>query len=145
MNLVRRCIKGREQSYVSSHGIMHAAPLMGVHQNGMVITPGQSWSMYQEAALAGGMHPPDAAQALRMPEHHAQDEYENDAQGEYDYTDTFDPWTGGMYLRATTYRTSFFMEGMKWISSQAPYRVMVCTSTADSNLRSRFYMGMPFL
>ena len=99
MDLLRRCIRSHAddgERYYSSDGIMFGSPLLGVQHAGMTISPGAAWSM----ACVSSLPQPDADQALR------------DAQ--YDeYQKVFNVWNGGMYIKAKSYPTSFFMEGMK--------------------------------
>ena len=61
------------------------------------------------------------------------------------YNATYDWKSGGMWLNARSYRTSFHTQGLKWYDTNEPHTLKVAFSTIDSNRRSRMVMGMPFL
>ena len=50
-----------------------------------------------------------------------------------------------MYASATTYETSFFVEGAKYLAPTDEGRVMIVFSTATSNIASRYDQSKLFL
>ena len=106
----------------------------------MVSTQGLGWEM--SAAEAFGMAVEDAAFS-------SQDGIEGASAEQalrgYRFDDVIDKETGGMYMTATGYEKSFFVEGAKYVKPEEPHRVMVVFSTASSNMRSRIAENKPYL
>ena len=113
---------------------------MGYQSEAATLSPGASWSLSVERVsqqpsqqlMLGMPGGPDPAQALRNDHNEYVDEV-------MDYTN------GGMFSAATSYEKSYFTCGCKFWDPNPPHRLMVCTSTAASNRRSLFDMGMEFL
>ena len=58
--------------------------------------------------------------------------------GDANYDDVIDPTTGGMFMSAQRYKTSFWIEGAKYIQPHDPFSVMVVYSTSESNVEGRY-------
>ena len=59
------------------------------------------------------------------------------------YEEVFDEESGGMYMAAPSYSTSFYFEGAKYLDPKTG-RLGIATSTAQSNRRTSFEYGMPY-
>ena len=147
---VEYCFKrSPNDPYVTSEQALMGVPLNGIQEQGVSLSGPAAW--YK------GMR-----QNWQAPEQHAMDTTEgvSSADGQpsappaeedkewqrWDtYYQTFCRRTGGMWLNAESYETSFFTQGIKWYSADPPHRLMIAYSTVDSNLRSRMIMGMPFV
>ena len=64
--------------------------------------------------------------------------------GNDNYDDVIDRTTGGMFITAQRYNTSFWIEGAKYIDMYPPYSVMVVYSTSESNVEGRYESSKPY-
>ena len=60
------------------------------------------------------------------------------------YDDVIDKATSGMYMSAQRYKTSFWIEGAKYVQPHEPFSVMVVFSTAESNIAGRYEKSKPY-
>ena len=116
----------------------------------MTIQPGAAWCAMQAQAQQYAPSPmPSAPTEVYVDapmEEAAVVQNDEDVDDYYaQYRKCYDFTTRGMWYPATEYITSFFFCGAKWHDPKAPHPLLVCTSTADSNRRSKCVRGMSFL
>ena len=148
--LLKYCLRSRDkEAYTTSSQALMGVPLQGYDQDGVTVTGPAAWSM----GMAHAWHPPhqqamdtsDGISAHAEPSAPPAEPGETWDESEESYYATFDPKSGGMWMTAKSYRTSFFTQGLKYYCPVSPHRLMVAFSTVDSNRRSSMTMGMPFL
>ena len=150
----KKCLGIEEEPCASREGFVYNVPLMGYAHDGTQVSPAASWGygmqtvMPQpgtqamivdgqgmpapsEASLETGMPGPSAAQAL---------------QGvDLEYDAIYDWKSGGMWVDAPCYKTSYFIQGIKCYEEKEPHRLCIITSTGTSTRRGEFEKGMPYL
>ena len=125
MSLVRRCWHKLHPTYVTSDNIVYGTPLVSAAMPGYEVSAPSAWGMTLEQQTLAGQ------QAV----------WYNEAP----FEQVIDIETGGMLADATSYKTSFFVEGAKFVSPDPEGRVMVVFSTAYSNILSRYDHTKPYL
>ena len=119
---VKRCWNKSRRAFTTQDGVVYGTPLLDTPCLGSSISAATAFAMSVEML---------DEQAFWY--------------GEDEYETVMDWETGGMYANATKYKTSFFVEGAKYIAPTDEGRVCIIFSTSQSNIASRYDCAKPYL
>ena len=119
---VKRCWNKSRRAFTTQDGVVYGTPLLDTPWLGSSISAATAFAMSVEML---------DEQAFWY--------------GNAMYETVMDWETGGMYANATKYKTSFFVEGAKYIAPTDEGRVCIIFSTSQSNIASRYDCAKPYL
>ena len=150
--LLKYCFKSSRanSAYCTSEQALMGVPLRGYEGDGVAITGPAAWSWgiayeWQRRPQQHTMASDDGVSADAQPSAPPEEADSMETDWEESYNATYDWKSGGMWMTAKSYRTSFYTQGLKWYDINEPHGLKVAFSTVDSNRRSGMVMGMPFL
>ena len=121
---VKQCWNKSRRAFTTQDGVVYGTPLLDTPWLGTSISAATAFAMTVEQQTRD-------EQAFWY--------------GEDEYEKVMDWETGGMYANATKYKTSFFVEGAKYLAPTDEGRVCIIFSTSQSNIASRYDYAKPYL
>ena len=136
---MKRCWRRDHPTYLDDSRMVYGVPLVHVAGPGWSMSPAQAFGIAVESAAFVSGDEPAADEGMGPSTEQAMSSYE------WAFEEVIDPETGGMLATAKSYDTSFFVKGLEYYDVTDPHRVRVVFSTASSNIRSRYDLGLPFV